>query len=177
MSNKSGTQREVVLDVPPGGTAPSGRMTLVIFVPDLDEWAAHAVALQSTMAADRTLAVSLARDETDRRRLLDGWAATHADIPLAVLDDDIRSLSRHFAQYLRALEPGPDNQIVVLIPRPAANYLGSARKRAQTAAHLRSAVWHVPWTVALQGAVPWTPKPRVRPHASLDPAGQSSTSL
>jgi hypothetical protein len=160
MSDEAKTHSAVSFDGSTRIAALSVRVTLVVLVHELDEWAAHAIAMRGAMATDQVVAVSLAGDDTDRRRLLDDWAATCGDIPLTVLDSDIKSLSRRFARYLEAMAPGPDHQIVVLIPRPKAKYLGSARKHVQTAEHLRTAVSRVPWTVTLEGSVPWSGQSR-----------------
>jgi hypothetical protein len=125
------------------------RTTIVLFVAQVDELTARALAFGKSLAADRFEAVTLTSEATRQQHLRRDWQALGADVPLVVVSSRLGGFMQPAAQYVRSLAPGPDHTVVVIIPQLVAKHRYKNVFRNRSALRLKATLLKIPWVVVI----------------------------
>jgi len=130
-------------------TSESPRTTIVLFVAQVSELTARALAFGNSLIADRFEAVTLARDTAGQQRLRRDWRALGADVPLVVATSRFGRFTWAAAQYVRSLAPGPDHTVVVIIPALVTRNRYKNVLRSRSVVRLKATLLRIPWVVVV----------------------------
>jgi amino acid transporter len=129
------------------------RTTAVLFVSQVDELTARALALGSSLATDRFDAVAVTSDERLRRRLSEEWKGLGVEVPLVELPiGSGRSVDLAIG-YVRSLHPTRGHSVVVVVPRLLVEHRWENLLRNRDALRLKTAVRRLPWVMTMDATV------------------------
>ena len=125
------------------------RTTVVLFVSQVNELTARALAIGASLAADRFEAVTVPGSDLALKRLRQNWAGLGVGIPLVVLPADSGRFVGTATRYVRSLRPAPRHTVVVIIPELVVEHGWQNLLHNQTALRLKAALLRIPWVVAM----------------------------
>ena len=127
----------------------SPRTTVILFVAQVNHWTARALAVGSSLSADRFEAVALTRDTASQQQLRRNWTALDVDVPLVVVATRAGEFLRPATQYVRSLRPASQHTIVVLIPELLVKHWYEKIFHNQSGSRLKAALLRIPWVVVI----------------------------
>ena len=105
------------LSIPPDYKPPPMNHTMVVLVGGLHRGVLDALAYAKSLNPTRVLAVTVVSEEEEQDRIEKAWAERNIDVPLEIVYDPYRELTRPILRYVDELDARWDNDIVtVLIP-------------------------------------------------------------
>jgi amino acid transporter len=105
------------LSIPPDYRPPPMNHTMVVLVGGLHRGVLDALAYAKSINPTRILAVTVVSEEEEQDRIEKAWAERNIDVPLEIVYDPYRELTRPILRYVDELDARWDNDIVtVLIP-------------------------------------------------------------
>ena len=136
------------------------RTTVVLFVAQVNELTARALAFGNSLAADRFEAVTLTSEAARQQQLRRDWQALEADVPLVVVWSRLWGFRQAAAQYVRSLAPGPDHAVVVIIPELVAKHRYKNVFRNRSVGRLKATLFKIPWVVVINLPLHLEARPR-----------------
>lgn len=125
------------------------RTTVLLFVSKINELTARSLALGRGLSPDDFHAVTIASDPEQVLSLQRTWQDMAIDVPLVVVDSPYREFIRPAVEYIRALQPGPDHTVTVIIPEFVVEHWWENFLHNQNALRLKGALLGVPWVVVI----------------------------
>ena len=105
------------LSIPPDYRPPPMNHTMVVLVGGVHRGVLDALAYAKSVNPTRILAVTVVSEEEEQDRIEKAWAERNIDVPLEIVYDPYRELTRPILRYVDELDARWDNDIVtVLIP-------------------------------------------------------------
>jgi amino acid transporter len=105
------------LSIPPDYRPPPMNHTMVVLVGGLHRGVLDALAYAKSLNPTRILAVTVVSEEEEQDRIEKAWAQRNIDVPLEIVYDPYRELTRPILRYVDELDARWNNDIVtVLIP-------------------------------------------------------------
>jgi amino acid transporter len=105
------------LSIPPDYKPPPMNHTVVVLVGGLHRGVLDAIAYAKSLNPTRVVAVTVVSDEEQQERMEKIWAERDIDVPLEIVYDPYRELTRPILNYIDEIDVRWDNDIVtVLIP-------------------------------------------------------------
>jgi amino acid transporter len=123
--------------------------TVVLLVAQVNWLTARALSLARSLGTSDIHAVTVRVDEARLMRLQSDWAELESGVELEVLDSPYRELIRPVAGYVRAMEPGPEHLVTVVIPEFVVEKWWQAALHNQDALRLKAALLLVPWVAVI----------------------------
>ncbi len=125
------------------------RITVLLFVAQMNTIAAQALAYGASLAAERFEAVSVAVDPRAVERLREDWVSLGVRVPLVIVESTGQGFLGPATRYVRSLGPAPDHSIVVLIPELVVDHWYATIFHNQSEARLKAALQDIPWVVVV----------------------------
>jgi amino acid transporter len=125
------------------------RTTVVLFVSKVNELTARSLALGRGLSPDDFHSVTIASDPQQVHDLQHTWLEMDINIPLVVVDSPYREFVRPAVEYVKALRPGPDHTVTVIIPEFVVEHWWENFLHNQNALRLKGALLGVPWVVVI----------------------------
>jgi amino acid transporter len=105
------------LTIPPDYKPPRMNHTVVVLVGGLHRGVLDAIAYAKSLNPNRVVAVTVVSDEEEQERIERVWAERDIDVPLEIVYDPYREVTRPILRYVDEIDARWDNDIVtVLIP-------------------------------------------------------------
>jgi len=105
------------LTIPPGYKPPPMNHTVVVLVGGMHRGVLDALAYAKSLNPTRVVAVTVVSDEEEQDRIERVWAERNIDVPLEIVYDPYREVTRPILRYVDEIDARWDNDIVtVLIP-------------------------------------------------------------
>jgi amino acid transporter len=105
------------LKIPPDYKPPAMNHTVVVLVGGLHRGVLDALAYAKSLNPTRVVAVTVVSDEEQQERIEKIWAERNIDVPLEIVYDPYRELTRPILRYIDEVDARWENDIVtVLIP-------------------------------------------------------------
>jgi amino acid transporter len=105
------------LTIPDGYRPPAMNHTVVVLVGGVHRGVLDALAYAKSLNPTRVVAVTVVSDEEDQDRIEKIWTERNIDVPLEIVYDPYRELTRPILRYIDEIDTRWDNDIVtVLIP-------------------------------------------------------------
>ena len=123
------------------------RITVVLFVSQLNELTARAISMGRVMSPDDFRAVNISSDADQAAGLRRTWEDAGLNVPLTVVDSPYRELVRPAVEYVRSLEAGPENSVIVVVPEFIVEHWWEHLLHNQNALRLKAALLSLPWVV------------------------------
>jgi amino acid transporter len=106
-----------VLSIPPDYRPPPMNHTMVVLVGGLHRGVLDALAYAKSLNPTRVVAVTVVTEDEEQERIEKVWDERNIDVPLEIVYDPYRELTRPILRYIDELDARWDNDIVtVLIP-------------------------------------------------------------
>jgi amino acid transporter len=125
------------------------RTTVVLFVSQVNELTARALALGRGLSPDDFHAVTIASDPQQVLALQRTWAEMEIDVPLVVVDSPYREFTRPAVEYVRSLRPSRNHTVTVIIPEFVVEHWWENALHNQNALRLKAALLSVRWVVVI----------------------------
>ncbi|MCE5252946.1 MAG: APC family permease [Actinomycetia bacterium] len=125
------------------------RTTVVLFVSQVNELTARALALGRGLSPDDFHAVTIANDPERVLALQRTWEEMGIDVPLLVVDSPYREFTRPATEYIRSLRPSAKHTVTVIIPEFVVEHWWENFLHNQDALRLKAALLGVPWVVVI----------------------------
>ncbi len=103
------------LAITPGFRPRRMNHTVVVLVGSVHRGVLEALAYASSLRPNRLLAVTVVSDPAESERMLEKWRALGIEVPLDIVYNPYRELSRPVLQYIDELDAKRDNDIVTVI--------------------------------------------------------------
>ncbi|MCL5735501.1 MAG: APC family permease [Actinobacteria bacterium] len=123
------------------------RTTVILFVSQVNELTARAIAMGHAIAPDDFRAVNISSDPDQADRLLETWEDTELGVPLTVVESPFREFVRPAVEYIQSLEPSPSHSVTVIIPEFIVEHWWEHVLHNQNALRLKAALLGLPWVV------------------------------
>jgi hypothetical protein len=146
---------ELAVDVPEErlGMRPS-QVHAVVLVSQIHKPTLRALAYAKLLRADSLVAVTIAVDPAEARRLKAEWRRWELDVPLTILDAPYREITQPFVAYVRRLRRAHPNDVVsVIIPEYVVGHWYEALLHNQSALRLKARLLLTPGVTVT--SVPW----------------------
>jgi len=105
------------LTIPPDYKPPPMNHTVVVLVGGMHRGVLDALAYAKSLNPTRVLALSVVSEEDEQERIEKVWAERNIDVPLEIVYDPYREVTRPILRYIDEIDARWDNDIVtVLIP-------------------------------------------------------------
>jgi amino acid transporter len=105
------------LTIPPDYKPPAMNHTVVVLVGGMHRGVLDALAYAKSLNPTRVVAVTVVSDEEEQDRIEKVWAERNIDVPLEIVYDPYREVTRPILRYIDEIDARWDNDIVtVLIP-------------------------------------------------------------
>jgi hypothetical protein len=125
------------------------RTTVVLFVSQVNELTARALALGRGLSPDDFHAATITSDPVSLAKLEHTWEEMDIDVPLKAVESPFREFTRPAVEYVRSLEPGPNHTVTVIIPELVVEHWWDNLLHNQNALRLKAALLNVPWVVVI----------------------------
>jgi len=125
------------------------RTTVVLFVSQVNELTARALALGRGLSPDDFHAATITSDSVSLAKLEHTWEEMDIDVPLKAVESPFREFTRPAVEYIRSLEPGPNHTVTVIIPELVVEHWWDNLLHNQNALRLKAALLNVPWVVVI----------------------------
>jgi hypothetical protein len=125
------------------------RTTVVLFISQVNELTARALALGRGLSPDDFHAVTISTESQQPARLQQTWAEMEIGVPLKVVESPFREFVRPAVEYVQSLGPGPDHTVTVIIPEFVVEHWWENLLHNQNALRLKAALLGVPWVVVI----------------------------
>jgi amino acid transporter len=126
------------LTIPADYRPPAMNHTVVVLVGGVHRGVLDALAYAKSLNPTRVVAVTVVSDEEDQDRIEKIWAEREIDVPLEIVHDPYRELTRPILRYIDELDTRWDNDIVtVLIPEFVVDHWWGQLLHNQTALMLK----------------------------------------
>ena len=135
------------------------RTTVVLFVSQIDDPTARALAFGNSLVTDRFEAVTLTSDAPWQQRLRRDWQALGTDVPLVVASSKLGGFTQAAAQYVRSLAPGPDHTVIVIIPELVAKHRYKNVVGSRSVVRLKATLLKIRWVVVVDLPLHLEPRP------------------
>lgn len=122
-------------------------ITVVLFVAQVNELTARAIAMGRAIAPDDFRAVNISSDPDQADRLRQTWKDIELDEPLTVVDSPFREFVRPAVQYIQSLKPSPEHSVTVIVPEFIVEHWWEHLLHNQNAFRLKAALLGLPWVV------------------------------
>ncbi|RKN06875.1 APC family permease [Streptomyces radicis] len=146
---------ELALDVPEEelDMRPS-QVHAVVLVSQIHKPTMRALAYAKLLRSDSLVAVTIAVDPTDTRKLTSEWKQRHVDVPLTVLDAPYREITHPVVAYVKELRRAhPRDVVSVIIPEYVVGHWYEALLHNQSALRLKARLLLTPGVTVT--SVPW----------------------
>ncbi len=105
------------LTIPPDYRPPPMNHTVVVLVGGMHRGVLDALAYAKSLNPTRVVAVTVVSDEEEQERIERAWAERNIDVPLEIVYDPYREVTRPILRYVDEIDARWENDIVtVLIP-------------------------------------------------------------
>jgi hypothetical protein len=131
----------------------SARTTAVLFVSQVDELTARALALGSSLATDRFEVVAVPRDERVRRQMNETWTSLGLKVPLVELENGSGRFVSSATSYVRSLQSTQGDSVVVIVPRHLVRTRWEDLVRNHRSLRLKAALRRLPLVITLDATV------------------------
>jgi amino acid transporter len=125
------------------------RTTAVLFVAQVNELTARALALGRALSPDDFQAVNISSEADQAAWLQQTWAEMGLDVPLTVVDSPFREFVRPAVRYVQSLQPGPQHSVTVIVPEFVVEHWWEYFLHNQNALRLRTALRGLPWVTVI----------------------------
>ncbi|MDT0346592.1 APC family permease [Streptomyces litchfieldiae] len=146
---------ELALDIPEERLSmrPS-QVHAVVLVSKIHKPTLRALAYAKLLRADSLVAVTIAIDPDEARRLKTEWRHRHIDVPLKVLEAPYREITHPFVAFVKELRRAhPDDVVSVVIPEYVVGHWYEALLHNQSALRLKARLLLTPGVTVT--SVPW----------------------
>jgi amino acid transporter len=103
------------LTIPPDYRPPPMNHTVVVLVGGMHRGVLDALAYAKSLNPTRVVAVTVVSDEEEQERIERVWAERNIDVPLEIVYDPYREVSRPILRYIDEIDARWDNDIVTVI--------------------------------------------------------------
>jgi amino acid transporter len=143
--------------------------TAILFVSQVNAITARSLSLARSMCPDDFRAVTVSSDPERIDVLKRTWERLAPDVVLEVVDSPYREFIKPAVAYIRALGPGPDHTVTVIIPEFVVEHWWENLLHNQNALRLKGALLLLPWVVVTSIPLHLTDRTPALPKAEDGP--------
>lgn len=125
------------------------RTTSILFVAQVNELTARALALGGALSPDDFHAVNISSDPDRAKQLQQTWEEMKITVPLTIVDSPFREFVRPATEYVSSLNPGPKHSVTVIVPEFVVEHWWEYLLHNQNAFRLRAALRSLPWVTVI----------------------------